>query len=365
MTLAMRRRRLLRRFGRRLERSVSIASLHLVWGGFMTLGFIKNFAFALCAMIALAFVWPISTQAQYASFPCSNGINGAGPGERVIGMGPGGMLMCGYSGEAQPQQSPQQEQQRPAPPPTPKTYTDAFYSVAVHPDATKAWAAARYRNLDKAKKESLAFCSNIMGKGCKIAASGANEVVTIYRVNDGGLEWSVSRWGEDNEKVIKDCFAKGKRCVVADKITSPQIATEVGAPIPDVSYTVKPENNEALRNRYGAIAWTGVAPKIWSSGGHKSRAEAEKAALELCQKSAGAEPQNCKTAIAIGNGIMIVWMDKQKNIRFDSDVMLPDDITPKLTWEHFSKICKSKKPKCALKYLVEARRSGESVKDVI
>jgi hypothetical protein len=324
----------------------------------MALGFVKNFALPLCAMIVLAFVWPTATQAQYASFPCSNGINGAGPGERVLGMGPGGMLMCTYSGEAQPQQ---QEQQRPAPPPpTPKTYTDAFYSVAVHPDATKVWAAARYRNLDKAKKDSLTFCTNIMGKGCTIAASGANGVVTIYHVNDGGLEWSVSRWGEDNEKVIKECFTKGKRCVVADKITSPQIATEVGAPIPDVSYSVKPENNEALRNRYGAIAWTGAGPNIWSSGGHKTRADAENAALALCRKASFAPtPQSCTTAIAIGNGIMIVWMDKQKNIKFDSDVMLPDAITPKLTWEHFSNICKSKKPKCTLKQLVEARKLGD------
>ncbi len=116
-----------------------------------------------------------------------------------------------------------------------------------------------------------------------------------------------------------------------------------------------------MQNLYGAIAWTGGgSKKIWSSGGHKSRADAEKAALGLCQKSAAFA--TCQTAISVANNIMIVSMDKQKNIQFDSDITAPVD--PQLLWKLFDKVGKSKTPKLMLKHLIQARQLGDFEKDV-
>jgi hypothetical protein len=332
-------------------------------------GFWVRCALATVALVLSTLVGPTDARAQYASFPCAYGINGAGPGEIVIGMGDGGFLMCTYSGEAQSQQQQQQEeyQRPPPPPPTPKTYTDAFYSVVVHPDAVKVWASARRFTLEGTQKDSLAYCTKMMGSGCRIAVSGSNNTVYVYKLPDGSLiipgdgAWSVERG-----KILKNCEQR-IRCAQADRITSPIIATEVGAPINDVSYYVIPKDDAELHNRFGTIAWTGAGKKIWTSGGHKTRADAESAAIALCQKSQGSAPVACKTAIGAGNALMIVWTDKKKNIFFESDFPPADieNITPKLTWEHFNNICKTKKPKCTLKQVIDARQSGEFEKTVL
>ncbi len=42
-------------------------------------------------MLATALAWLLwPAQAQAQAFPCSGGSNGAGPGERMVGMSPGG-----------------------------------------------------------------------------------------------------------------------------------------------------------------------------------------------------------------------------------------------------------------------------------
>jgi hypothetical protein len=310
----------------------------------------------LLALSAFVFIASNNANAQFARFPCPFG---PGPGERVIGQ-EAGTQMCTYAyvepsrGEQQPQYPVLQ-----GPPPKPKVFTDSYYAVVVHPDATKVWASYRYRKLADAKQLSLANCTKTMGKGCTIAVTGVNQVVTIYNVNDGSLKWTVSPRGEEKEQAIKACYAEGKRCIVADQIISIPVVSDEGDPIPDMKWTLNPENTAALRNLYGAIAWTGTGNKIWATGGHKTRADAESTALAMCKTSSPAAAQACISAMAIGNGTMIVWMDKKKNIQFDSDVALPADITPRLTWDHFDRICKSKKPKCTLKHLVQARQAGQ------
>jgi hypothetical protein len=332
---------------------------------FMAQVLIKYAALALIALVAAVVGWSNDAQAQGVKlyYACPYG---PGPGEEEHHREPqydtqgriyNYLIFCVEADQA-PQQ---QEQYRspPPPPPTPKTYTDAYYSVVVHPNAKKVWASARRFTLEDARKDSLAYCTKMMGKGCTIATSGVNNDVYVYMLTDGSLIMPNDReWSTETAKILKNC-QQLIRCAQADRITSPQIATEVGAPINDVSYYVIPENNADLYNRFGAIAWTGAGKKIWTSGGHKTRVEAESAAVGLCQKSQGTASQSCEIAIATGNALMIVWMDKQKNIQFDNDFPAAANITPKLNWEYFRNICKTKKPKCTLKQLVDAREPGE------
>ena len=323
-------------------------------------------------MIAAALIWPSSVQAQVA--PCPYG--GPSPGYRVVGQTPAGngvgsVLLCEPEYEPQQQEQQQQEEyQRPAPPPpTPKVYTDAYYSVVVHPDARKVWASARRFTLEEAQKDSLAYCTKMMGSGCRIAVSGVNNVVYVYKLPDGKLiipgdgEWSVEKG-----KILKNC-QQMIRCKQVDKISSPQIVTDVGAPINDVSYYVIPKNNAELYNLYGAIAWTGpntpLSKKIWTSGGHKTRKAAEDAAWDLCSKAQKSADTMCRSAISGGNSLLIMWADKQKNIQFDSDFPVAENITPKLNWEYFSNICKTKKPKCTLKQLIDVREKGDFEKVIV
>ncbi len=322
----------------------------------------KHYILVLATLLAAVLFCPTAAQAQYASFPCPNG---PGPGERVIGQqGGNGVLLCGYSGEAQPQQQQQEEYRRPPPPPpTPKTYTDAYYSAVTHPDAQKVWASARRFTLEDAQKDSLSYCTKMMGKGCKIAISGSNNTVYVYKLPDGRLiipgdgEWSVEK-----ATMLKNCERR-IRCAQIDAISSPPIATEIGAPIPDQGYFVIPKNNADLYNLYGAIAWTGpgtpLSKKIWTSGGHKTRKAAEDAAWNLCSKAQKSVDTMCRTAISAGNSLMIIWMDKQKNIQFDSDFPVANNIMPELNWDYFSNICKTKKPKCTLKHVIDVRDKGE------
>lgn len=330
---------------------------------------IKSIALALFTLVAAAFFVPIDAQAQGVKlyYQCQNG---PGPGEEEHHREPqydnqgrvyNYLIFC-VEADRPPQQ--QEEYQRPAPPPpTPKVYTDAFYSVVVHPDAKKIWASARRFTLADAQKDSLAYCTKMMGSGCRIAVSGANNSVYVYKLPDGSLiipndgEWSV-----DRAKILKNC-QQSIRCARADLINSPQIETEVGAPIPDQGYYVIPKNDAELYNLYGAIAWTGpgtpLSKKIWTSGGHRTRKAAMDAAWELCTKAQKSVDTMCRTPIVAGNSHIIVWMDKQKNIQFDSDFPAADNITPKLNWEYFSSICKTKKPKCTLKQLIDVREKGD------
>ena len=330
----------------------------------------KHYIFIILVLVASAFTLATDAQAQGVKlyYQCQYG---PGPGEEEHHREPqydnqgrvyNYLIFCV---EADRQQQQQEEYQRPAPPPpTPKNYTDAYYSVVTHPDAVKVWASVRRFTLADAQKDSMAYCTKMMGAGCRIATSGANNTVYVYKLPDGRLIITGDgAWSADKDRILKNC-AQSIRCVKVDTINSPQIATEIGAPINDVSYYVIPKNNAELYNSFGAIAWIGSGKKIWTSGGHKTRIEAESTAIALCQKSQGAAGQSCKTAIVAGNSQMIVWMDKQKNIQFDADFPAADNITPKLNWEYFSNICKTKKPKCTLKHVIDVRQTGSFEKTI-
>ncbi len=321
----------------------------------------KNGIVYLFLVFAGVFWYPAPAQAQYASFPCPNG---PGPGERVIGQqGGNGVLLCGYSGEAQSQQ---QQQQAPRAPIRPTYSTDSYYAVVTHPGANDVWAAYRYYNMADAKKDSLANCAKMMGAGCAIAISGMNEEVTIYDVNDGSLRWlAIHEDSQDylaTSNFLKQCLAEGRRCYKKRVVYSNKILNFVDEGPRDSRMSYSPEDKAATENLYGAIVWTGAGSnKIFSSGGHTSRVAAQKAALALCQKSA--EASSCQIAISVANNIMLVSWDKKKNIQFDSEITAPVDV--KLLWKLYDKMCKSKKPKCTLKHLVQARQPGDFEKIIL
>ncbi len=327
---------------------------------FLETAFVRYCASAMCALIASTFIFSKPAQGQFAQFPCANGINGAGPGERVLGMGPGGILMCGHSGSAQPQQAPQQE-----PPPRPRTptyATDNFYAMAWHGEARHFWASYDYPVEDDAKKDALTACNKVMGSGCVVAVSGRNEVVSVYERDDGALVYNISHDGLRTPHLYQSCEAIDKNCHLVKKIFAQQKISDVGTrPQFNKSFIAPAASDGESRKRYGSIAWMGaesthpLGNKIWVSTGHQTRADAEKAALALCGKSAVDAPTACKTAITMSSGVIKVWQDKENKIRIESDVFQP------FTFDRYKEICERLQKKCTFKYLFETAKPGESV----
>jgi hypothetical protein len=317
---------------------------------------IAAFLFVVCLAVEPAFA--------QATFIC--GYGPPGETERQVGWTPSGPgvgsnPLCVSDGPP-PQQQPQVPPQRP---PEPTYETDSFFASVSHPDASDMWTSYNYFNEADAKKDAFDDCKKIMGAGCRVAVSGKNNELSIMRDNDGKVRWAIrSAAGSGNNQILNACKAEAKRCYEIRRIFSYPIKEIVGKKLSDRRSVENPKNDENLRNLYGAIAWVGetnhpLSKNIWTASGYKTRADAEKAALGLCQKIFSNTPQSCKIAITNANGILIVGMDAKKRIYFDSDVAVPD------AWAALQAQCKSAKQKCKLKYMFEVRKPGGLVWDVM
>jgi Domain of unknown function (DUF4189) len=226
------------------------------------------------------------------------------------------------------------------------------------------WTSYNYLNEADAKKDALDDCTKMMGKGCRIAVSGKNNELSIMRDSDGKVRWATSNaLGSGNNQIITACRAEKKRCYEIRRIFSYPIKEIVGKKLSDRRSVENPKNDANLHNLYGAVAWIGetnhpMSKNIWTASGHKTRADAEKAALGLCQKLFSDAPQSCKIAITNANGIIIVGMDAKKRIYFDSDIAVPE------SWAALQAQCKAAKQKCKLKYMFEVRQPGGLVWDL-
>ncbi len=288
----------------------------------------------LCTILAFTSLFARDAQAQFAQFPCANGINGAGPGERVLGMGPGGILMCGYSGAAQPRQAPQQAPQRPG-----LQWVDAFLAVVGHPDAADVWAAnnvsADQGGFDGARDIAMNACKAAMGDGCVLMGSVRNGAVVVMRTNLGYfLVWDganlsptidgAQQWCEANSyscKVFNSFFSTPWEEVVTGNTRASRNKLEL--------YDPAKKQGGVPRNLHGAISWglnvgKPLENKIWASGGHKTKAAAIAAALTLCQNdlAKASSKGKCETPRVAANSIIIAAVDDTKTNRTWSNIDL-------------------------------------------
>jgi hypothetical protein len=332
--------------------------------GFLDRAFIKHYVLMLFGTVLTVFLFPTTVQAQ-APHPCVGG--GPGPGQRVVGRipasnGVGEILLCVYTNDSQSQQAPQEAPPRPR---APTTYaTDNFYAMAWHGESRHFWVSYDYPAQEEAKKDALSACNKVMGSSCVVGVSGKNEALIMYERDDGALVYNVSHDGLRTLQLFQSCEALDKKCHLAHKIFAYQKTSAIGTqPQFGRRLVAPPASDGESRKRYGAIAWMGaesthpLANKIWVSTGHNARADAEKAALALCGKSAADTPKACKTAITMSTGVMTVWQDHENKIRFSTDVFLP------FTFDRYKEICERLQKKCVFKHLFETAKPGESVHD--
>ncbi len=299
----------------------------------MTTSLFKNSVVWLCAMLASTFIFSRQAQAQFAQFPCANGINGAGPGERVLGMGPGGILMCGYSGAApQPQQPLQQAPQRPG-----LQWVDAYLAVVGHPDAADVWAAnnvsADQGGFDGARDIAINACKAAMGDGCVLLASARNGAVVVMRTHLGYfLAWDGANLSPTIDGAQKWCEANNYSCKYLHSFFSTpweEVVTGGNRSRRNKMELYDPSQKQGgvPRNFHGAISWglnvgKPLEDKIWASGGHKTKRAAIAAALTLCQNelTKSGSKGKCETPRVAANSVIIAAVDDTKINRTWSNI---------------------------------------------
>lgn len=240
-------------------------------------------------MLATALAWLLwPAQAQAQAFPCSGGSNGAGPGERMVGMSPGGpgapppFPLCvrdnsgGASGPAAPQ--------GPA---------GSHAALAWHADAGDVWVDGNYVSANNiAERGALDVCNRVMGGGCRSPGSWSNSSMAIIRDRGGDLfnGW-LGEGGAERDKVLAECSAK--QLVPCEVIATIRSNTNRRSP------------GASVRKLYAVSAWVagtdGYDGKLYIASGHRTRDAATDAAIKAC---ADATSRKCETNAWSGNGFI-------------------------------------------------------------
>ncbi len=324
----------------------------------------RNFAFALFMLVASVVVLPAQTHAQYGSFPCSNGINGPGPGERDLGMGPGGVRMCGesYDAQQQPQQAPQPDR---------VWWIDGYAAVVGHVDANDYWAAWDVRldqgGFDGASNFAMNACKAAMGDGCKVMDSARNGSIIVMRTHTGYL---YAHYGATVAQARTDadkwCATNNYTCTYYEHITTAAWQEKAGQRIEKAEvYDPSKNNGGVRRNLHGAVAWAldttkSLGNNVWVSGGKKTQSEAREAALKLCQndlaKSGGTG--KCEIPIAAANSSIIVALDDGGLIRHWSGTDF------EIAEKDLSARCKNSNIICTVKFRFDTRKEGDASYDI-
>lgn len=237
-------------------------------------------------LIALAWLlWPAQAQAQ--AFPCSGGSNGAGPGERMVGMSPGGpgnpsfpLCVRDDSGGA-------------SVPSAPRGPVNTHAALAWHPDAADVWVDGNYTGPNNiAGRSVIDACNKVMGGGCVSPGTWSNSSMAIIRDRGGDLfkGW-LGEGGAERSKVLAECSARQLLpCEVIATIKSSTNRRSPGA---------------SVRKLYVASAWVagtvGYDGKLYVASGHRSMDAATAAAIKAC---GDATSRKCETNAWTGNGFI-------------------------------------------------------------
>jgi len=148
-------------------------------------------------LIALAWcLWPASVHAQH--YPC----NGPGPGERLVGMAPGGPGVA-------PTPLCERVDSGGTPAPAPMS-GNSYAAIAWHVDAADVWVDGNYVGANNvAEQGALDACNRVMGGGCTSAGTWWNSSIVIIRDRSGYFYkgWA-GEGGAERDQVMADCSSK-------------------------------------------------------------------------------------------------------------------------------------------------------------
>lgn len=304
---------------------------------------------AFLAATLLALLLP-ARPAMAQAYPC----NGPGPGERMVGMTPGGNGVAGVP------LCVRDEAAAPVPQGPPTQWVNSYYVAAWHPDASDVWTAAGYRSADAAGEAALAACAAAMGPGCTLTPGAANGSIAIARDGLGTL-WAATGAsdGKARKEVEKLCVKEQQAiCQVINTTNSPSWIEEIGYPVSQ-AIVFPPKGN--FHRIYASTAWvdSGSADgdwgaKIWVNSGYTSGKDAETAAVTQCERDSGAK---CKAVRTISDAYLTIAVDASRSIRVGSSPDYKD------ARKHAEQRCKDTGTKCTVTATFDATQKGAYVHD--
>lgn len=249
------------------------------------LGSARLGSFAAACGVGLAMImaiFPVGPAAAQGTFVCPSG---PGPGERQVGMTPGG----GTSGVAQVPVCVRDGPPAPAPPPMRRV--DQFLAAAWHPESNNAWIAAGYLDPTRARRAALDACNRAMGGGCTIASETANGAIVISRGSGGNLYASAgASKGKAERQAREYCQKQKDECEFINTAWVDNFSAPAGANVRDNGQVFGPK--QGPRRLFGSVVNLNASktPKgswhsgLWVVGGLATEAEAREKAMAACMK---------------------------------------------------------------------------------
>ncbi len=298
-------------------------------------------------LIALAWwLWPAAAQAQ--AFPCSGGSNGAGPGERMVGMSPSGPGMAPFplcvrddSGGA-PRQPAAPSNSYAAP-------SNSYAAIAWHPDAADIWVDGNYVGPGVAERGALDACNKVMGGGCSSTGEWWNSSMTVIRNKEGYFS---NGWNGDGEAQ--------RRQALADCSAGQLLPCEVFATIR--SSTNRRSPGASARKYFAASAWVdggaadGYNATLYVASGYRSADAASAAAIKAC---ADATSRKCEMNALTGNGFIQAYR------LIGSGESATAETSAKRAKEAAQANCKKRGVTCELQAQFDARKPGIFVHEFV
>jgi hypothetical protein len=233
-------------------------------------------------VIVLAWcLWPAQAAAQH--YPC----NGPGPGERLVGMAPGGPGVA-------PTPLCMRDDSGGGPAPAPQS-SGSYAALAWHPDAADVWVDGNYTGPNNISESSaLDACNQAMGGGCSATGTWSNSSMSIIRDKAGYFYkgWN-GEGGAERKQVMADCSAK--------QLLPCEVFTTIG------SGTNRRSPGARARKLFAVSAWVvggaddGYNAKLYVASGYRSADEATAAAIKACSD---ATSRPCESNALTGNGFI-------------------------------------------------------------
>lgn len=258
--------------------------------------FLKSCSIALaCLLGLLALAMPRPASAQV--YPCPAG---AGPGERFVGVSPGGrgvapVPLCERmsDGAAYPQAA------------APSDHA----AIAFHPDVGDVWATARMAHAGSAR-DALDACTEAMAEGCQMVPySDGAMVVSVTR--SGELAWASESSVRKARKSLRAyCERMNLYCTEIAALRSDDTYPKFS--VEEVVNLREPAN--LARKRYGAVSWPESEDddRAWISTGHDSEADAKQAANAACRQALAGNGI-CEVTTTSGNGVFAAIVSENKH----------------------------------------------------
>lgn len=295
-------------------------------------------------------IWVSPAAAQYA---CS----GNSPGQRMVGMSPGGngvasVPLC----VDDPSSAPQAAYSGP-----PVVWMDSYMAVAWHPDAADGWIASGFGSFDAAGAAALDACRQAMGDGCAVGTGVRDGSLALARDEGGAL------WGDIGENVraakkaaLKSCRkGGGTHCKVIRTATASPWPEVVGGPPMGNPMILPPEGE--FHREYGSVAWVDSkttdgrwGSTVWVSTGRHKAEESAAAAVDACQTTSG---RHCVVVRTVVDAALTIATDTADALHIGSSRVY------KTARKDAEKRCRKTKTECTVTAVYDVRQFGDWVHD--